>query len=121
MNGSLMKFVCRLLMVTVLALGFQTVQAGMIGTQEAVAATQQAQGNTDKVLEFLSRSDVAAQLQAMGLSAAQAKERVNALTQEELQRLAGKIDSLPAGGISDWAAGLLVIAIVFAVWWMWKK
>ncbi|MBI2313775.1 MAG: PA2779 family protein [Betaproteobacteria bacterium] len=119
MNGSLMKFVSRLLIVTVLALGFQTVQAGMIGTHEVVAAAQ-GQGDADKVREFLSRSEVAAQLQALGLSAAQAQERVNALTQEELQQFAGKIDSLPAGGIGDAATVILVLLIIWAIW-VWKK
>jgi hypothetical protein len=37
------------------------------------------------------------QLSALGLSAAGASERVNALTDDEVQQLAGKIDSLPAG------------------------
>ena len=43
------------------------------------------------------------------------------MTQEEINRIAGKIDSLPAGASSNgwwWAAGVIVIGII--IWYVYK-
>ena len=113
------KMLCQLLIISMAALSFST-QAGMIGTAAAVDAAV-AHANRDKVLDFVSRADVRKQMQALGLDPATAAERVNALTDEEVQRLAGKIDSLPAGASNSataWEiAGVIVLAIIVYVFW----
>ena len=71
--------------------------------------------------EFLTRTDVVRQFETLGLSASTAQDRVNAMTQEEINRIAGKIDTLPAGATSSgvwWAVGLLVIGLI--VWYVYK-
>jgi hypothetical protein len=99
-----------------LALPFQSVQAGMVGTDQMLVASQSAQTDREKVRDFLSRSDVQAKMQAMGLSSDTAKQRVAALTDEEVQKIAGKIDTLPAGAMSGWAvAG--VIFVILLIWY----
>ena len=43
------------------------------------------------------------------------------MTDEEVQRVAGKIDSLPAGAMSSggwWAVGIVVIGLI--VWYVYK-
>jgi hypothetical protein len=75
----------------------QTVQAAMIGTEQVHAADNAAQ-NRARVAAALDRPDVARQLEAMGVSRTDAQARVAALTDEEAASLAGKVDSLPAGG-----------------------
>jgi hypothetical protein len=115
----LSKLISQMLIFSMLLLPFST-HAGMIGTdQVAVNATSEA--NRDKVLEFVSRTDVQKQFEALGLTATNAAERVNAMTQEEINRIAGKIDSLPAGASSSsgwWIAGVIVVAAI--IWYFWK-
>ena len=113
------SFICRLLIVCTAALPC-SVQAGMVATQELVAASV-TQGNRDKVRDFVSRSDVQRQLESLGLDPANAKERVNALTDQEIQQLAGKIDRLPAGADDGLVAVVAIVAIVLLVMFYWKK
>ena len=69
-----------------------TAQAGLIGTDEAVSQTQ-LQTDRAKVSDFVSRADVQQQLQQFGLTQQNAKDRVDALTEAEVQHIAGKIDA----------------------------
>jgi len=71
------------------------------------------------VLNFVSRSDVASQLQAFGLDPATAKDRVSAMTDDEVRNLAGRINTAPAG--ADVAAVLLLIVVIAVIWWAWKR
>ena len=75
----------------------QTVQAAMIGTEQVHAANNASQDRA-RVAAALDRPDVIQQLEKMGVSRADAQARVAALTDEEAATLAGKVDSLPAGG-----------------------
>ena len=77
----------------------------MIGTDEAVASAQDL-ANRDKVRDIVSRIDVVKQFEALGLNSSTALDRVNAMTQQEVNQIAGKIDSLPIGA-SD--GGVLAI------------
>jgi hypothetical protein len=97
---------------------FQIAQAGMIGTDKVVQSTSAA--DRGAVLQFVNRSDVASQLQALGLDPANAKDRVAAMTDDEVRYIAGRIDSMPAAG-TDAGAVLLVIVIIAIIWWAWKR
>jgi hypothetical protein len=55
----------------------------------------------------------------MGLDAATAKDRVAAMSDTEVSYLANRINSLPAG--ADTAGVLLIILIIAAIWWVWKR
>ena len=114
------KSVSRLLIVTLSLLPFAA-QAGMIGTGE-VASGASIEQSRAKVLAFVSRGDVQQQMEALGLSASTARERVNALTDEEVQRIAGKIDAMPAGASSTAAAWTTAGVILFAlaIYLLWK-
>jgi len=96
------------------------VHAGLVGTDQVVSSVQD-QLNRDKVASFVSRSDVAAQFEALGLSAATAKDRVDAMTQEEVNQLAGKIDALPAGASDAWAWVAVIAVIALLIWVTYKK
>ena len=113
------KLISQLLIVCMVLLPFSA-QAGMIGTDRAIASTQDL-ANRDKVSNFISRGDVVKQFEALGLDATIAQERVNAMTQEEINRIAGKIDSLPAGATSNgvWIGVVLVIGL--ALWYFYYK
>ena len=89
------KTLCHFLIVLMAWAPIQYAQAGMIGTDQVASLSSQADRNT--VLQFLGRPDVASQLQSLGVDATTAQERVAAMTDQEVQSLAGKIQSMPAG------------------------
>ena len=114
------KLISQMLIVSMILLPFSA-QAGVIGTDQAIASAQDL-ANHAKVNDFLSRGDVIKKFEALGLSAATAQERVNAMTQQEINRIAGKIDSLPAGATDSttwWIVGLVVVGLI--VWLVWYK
>lgn len=117
MNSAWAKTICRLLIVLMVWTPYQVAQAGMIGTDQV--ATTSTQVDRSAVLSFVSRADVAGQLQALGLDASTAKDRVAAMTDNEVSYLAGQINSLPAG--ADTAGVILLILIIAAIWWVWKR
>jgi len=113
------KTISRLLIALMIWMPYQIATAGMIGTDQVVASTSQADRTT--VLNFLSRSDVANQLQSLGIDPSTANDRVAAMTDQEVQSLAGRINSMPAGGTSTGAAILIIVLIAAAVWWFWQR
>jgi hypothetical protein len=111
------KMLCSLLMALMAWTPYQIAQAGMIGTDQGVASTSQHDRST--VLSFVSRNDVARQLQSFGIDPAGAKDRVAAMTDEEVRTLAGRIDSMPAG--ANGAGFLILILIGVVAWWLWNR
>jgi hypothetical protein len=98
--------ICRLLIASVMVLSVQTARAGMIGADQVTsAAGTQSERNT--VLNALSRPAVTSELQALGVDPQAARDRVAAMSDEELRSLAGKMNSLPAGG-----EGLIVVLLL---------
>jgi hypothetical protein len=82
--------------------------AGMIGTQTLIE-TQQTDDSRARVEEFISRDNVRDQMVALGADPEEVRDRIAALTGDELRLLEQNLDTLPAGGI------LAVIGIVFVV------
>jgi hypothetical protein len=117
MKSAWAKTICRLLIVLMVWTPYQVAQAGMIGTDQVATSSSQADRNA--VLNFVSRADVAGQLQVLGLDANTAKDRVAAMTDAEVAYLADRINSLPAG--ADTAGVILLILVIAAVWWVWKR
>ena len=117
MKSAWARTICRLLIALMVWTPFQIAHAGMIGTDQVVSTASQADRST--VASFVSRAEVAGQLEALGLDATSAKDRIAALTDAEVQYLAGKIDSMPAG--ADAAGLLLLLVIVGVIWWVWKR
>ena len=103
------RLVCGTLIATSVLMPYAAqTQAAMIGSEQAIAASQNAE--RDKVRTFLARADVQRQLASLG--AARAADRVEALTDDEVQTLASRIDALPAGGDISVAAALLIILVL---------
>ena len=100
------------------ALVFQSpvVTAGIVSTDQ-MTAQQQKDSDREKVQSFMERADVKQRMQAMGVEGLIAKERVAALSDDEVHALARKIDSMPAGGNlnnSDLIV-ILLVAILVAI------
>lgn len=92
----------------VLSMHMPAAQAALIGTDTVVRA-EQAQQDRARLEQLLNREDVKQQLLAQGVDAADAKARVDALSDSEVQTLAQRIDQLPAGGD---ALGAIVFVFV---------
>jgi len=114
MNNRFMRITSRLLIASVLSLTLpmQAAYAGMIGVSE-VAVSEQSQSQRERIKSFLEREDVVKAMQTEGLDASTAKARVDALTDQEVQQVAGKIDTMPAGG--DILGILFTIFVVLLV------
>jgi hypothetical protein len=118
MKNATLKMISRILIVSMMLLSFQTAQASMIGTDQAIAAAS-AQSDRTAVLNLLSRSEVSSQLQSLGLDPKTAQDRVAAMTDQEVHALAGKIDSMPAGAMSSgwgWTLAIIIAVVIFYNW-----
>jgi hypothetical protein len=115
MKSALKRVLCQFLVISMVLLPFQTGQASMIGTDQAVTVAS-AQADRDLVSSFLARSQAQSELQSMGIDAKAAKDRVASMTDAEVGTLAGKIRSMPVGAGGTEVA-ILVIVVVFLVWW----
>lgn len=98
MNVRIIRNTARALIVCLLGawLPVHTVGAALVGTAELAPAPASAE--RDRVRGFLQREDVRALLQQQGLDANAALNRVDAMTDAEVQTLASRLDTLPAGG-----------------------
>lgn len=115
MHSTMTRTICRVLIVMMAWMPFHVAQAGIISTEQAVASVQ---GERTAVLNLIQRSDVAGQLEALGVDLSTAKDRVAAMTDEEVRALAGKLDAVPAGG-----DGLVVLILVGVILWLvfWRR
>ena len=113
---SLMKnLTCRFLIVALLSLSFQAARAGMIGADQAATAGAP-QTDRGVVMSVLGRAETAAQLQAAGIDPTMARERVAAMTDQEVQALASDLQNAPAGAALH-AGGYLAIVLVAGLIW----
>ena len=100
------------LIVSLLSLGvFSSAQAAIITPGQMVKA-QSENEHLANVQSFLARDDVRQNLEALGVSPADASERAAQLSAEELAELSGEIDELPAGGVLAALGVVLVVLIV---------
>ena len=88
-----------------------SVFAAMIGT-EALLVNPDTSDARDQLRSFLDRKDVQAQLTARGIDPAEAKARVDSLSDAEVMQIADKMDGLPAGG-DFWGTFVFVLVIIF--------
>jgi hypothetical protein len=113
MTAFFRRFICRLLILSSVVLPYSAhTQAAMIGTGQAIANVE---AQRAKVQGFVARADVQRELAALGVGAAAAGERVNALTDDEAQLIAGRIDTLPAGGVGTEVALVVILLLLLLI------
>jgi len=95
-----------------LSLHLPVANAAMVGT-EAVVHAAQAQQQRSRIHEALNREEVKAKLVSLGVDPAQVQTRVDALTDDEAQRLAKQMDEMPAGG--DIVGALVLIFVILLI------
>lgn len=87
--------------------------AALVGTDRVIA---QIEGTPRaRVTAFLAREDVRAQLEALNISPHEAEMRVASLSDAEVNQIAGRIDSLPAGQGSAGAILGAVLLVFFVL------
>jgi hypothetical protein len=98
MKNTFKRLTATVLIASTAMLGMPMVaQAGIVSSSEALVSTVQTDARA-KVAAVLARDDVRAGLAERGLSAEQAQARVQAMSDDEVASLAGRIDQAPAGG-----------------------
>jgi len=88
-----------LLVFSLLSFGIHlpAAHAGLVGTEAVIDATR-VQQDRQRLRDMLNRDDVKDELLACGVDPAQVQARVDSLTDQEVQRLADRMDQMPAGG-----------------------
>jgi hypothetical protein len=97
------------LALVVLLIQMAPVQASMVGTSEVMNQSERVQ-----LVNMLEREDVQRQLIGQGVDPADALARVNQMSDEEVAKLNGQLENLPAGaGLSS--VDLLLIIIILLI------
>jgi hypothetical protein len=108
------RSVAALLILSTSALSVpQPTYAAMIGTTNALS--QAASGSRERIADILKRSEVRAALATYGVDPRQVESRVAALSDDEAAALAGRLDTLPAGGDAGLGAVVGAAVLVFLV------
>ena len=87
--------------------------AGIVAT-ESLAASGASTPDRERLAVLLARSDLRAQLEAKGVRPADVQARIDALSDEEVAQLAGRIDALPAGG-TDIIGAIVFVFLVLLI------
>jgi len=100
MKIHLNRNIARILVVSMCSLGLPVpvAQAELVATDRIDGAGQAWLPARERLGLLLDRTDVRAALERHGVSADDARARVNALSDDEVERLAARFDSLPAAG-----------------------
>ena len=116
MNSYLRKVVSTALLAAFSLVCIQMPAMADIVSTDQIATEQRNQVQRDAVRGFLDRADVQAQLEARGVDAADALQRVDSLTATELASLSEQIDTFPAGeGALGFVIGLIVIFMLLDI------
>lgn len=114
MNNRASRVWSSILFAVALAIPFQPARAELIATDQ-VASAAQVQADREKIRAFLNRADAERSLVALGVKPELAKQRVDALTDAEVVSLAGKIDTLPAGGYLSNTDVIIILLVAILV------
>ena len=106
-------FILMLLVAVTIALPCQPALAVLIGTDSA-AGVSNAPVDRDQVMQLLAREEVRAALLAQGLDPAEVQARVASLSEAEIREIAGRLETLPAGG-DGFGTAIAVLLIVLLV------
>lgn len=108
--------ICVICLILLIFMPVHSVLASMIGT-EVLMDTVRGQEARQYLHELLARKDVQIKLVAQGMDPIEAAARIDSLSDQEIIRLADRIEQLPAGGsaIEFLLVVLLVGFIVFII------
>ena len=94
-----------------LACPYQSALAAMIGT-ESIINTDRGQSSRDYLNNLLAREDIQAALVSQGIDPQEAQNRIDSLSDAEVNDIVDKLEQLPAGGV---LGTILIIAFLIFV------
>jgi hypothetical protein len=97
-------------LMLIVSIPCQSILAALIDT-ETVLDSVRGREARDQLKQFLAREDVQAALTAHGIDPMDAKARIDALSDDEVIRIADQIDQLPAGGGAIGVLLLITLAL----------
>lgn len=113
MHRRLRGFVASFLALTMLAINVTPAYAAMTSTTDAIQLERGAVERAELV-SLLDRQDVRERLIGLGVDPEDAKQRVASMTDQQIQELNERLETLPAGS-STFGTVLIVLLIVFIV------
>lgn len=115
-RGSSIRAVVSVLLICsfVLSTGFSGYARAALVTTDSVVAEQSAEADRDRIESLLAREDVKEELRAYGINPQEASSRLAALSDNEVRKLADKLDREPAGqgAVESVVGAALVVFIV---------
>ena len=97
-----------------LSLPLHAARAAMVGTEAVVETATQIEAERARLRALLLRDEARAQLETYGITRDEAVAGPDALSDEGVAQIAGKLDALPAGGTGAHAAEALGTLVLLA-------
>lgn len=89
-----------------------TAHANIVGTDELISDSA-INAEREQVREFMTRDEIREQMEALGIDHDEALSRIDSLSDSEVQQIAGRLDTLPAGeGVVGPIVGALVLIFI---------
>ena len=105
------KFITASIATAILIFGMGQATAGVYSSEQVIA-NQQFNFNKQQVLSYVDSAEVQNKLIELGVSPADAKQRIANMTAEELSALNSQMNEMPAGGIVGVVVTVLVVVVV---------
>lgn len=105
------KFLKASILCPMLVLGMSQASAAVFSSEQVIA-NQQFNFNKQQVLSYVDSAEVQNKLIELGVSPADAKQRIANMTAEELSALNSQMNEMPAGGIIGVVVTVLVVVVV---------
>jgi hypothetical protein len=106
------RVICAVLAFSVFNLTLPGVASAAIVSTGEIVAAEQVQIDRAQLKTWLAKQDVQKQLVAMGVDVSAAEERVDQMTDQEVQQMAAHMNEMPAGAGT---AEVLVLAFLVLV------
>ncbi len=97
-----------------LSLPLHAARGAMVGTEAVVERATQAEADRARLRALLLRDEARAQLETYGITRDEAAARLDALSDDEIAAIAGKLDALPAGGTGHYGYEALAYLVILA-------
>lgn len=105
------KFLKASILCPMLVLGMSQASAAVFSSEQVIA-NQQFNFNKQQVLSYVDSAEVQNKLIELGVSPADAKQRIANMTHAELNALNTQMNEMPAGGIIGVVVTVLVVVVV---------
>jgi hypothetical protein len=105
------KFLKASILCPMLVLGMSQASAAVFSSEQVISK-QQFNFNKQQVLSYVDSAEVQNKLIELGVSPADAKQRIANMTAEELNALNSQMNEMPAGGIVGVVVTVLVVVVV---------